>query len=128
MKKDVEKTGCPRCDFFLLVVTFWRVERPIDKHGTSHHIFLRNESPIPAVVTDIAIVTHGEVAVGRNYDVISLYILAQRKLPIIGQLIIVRGSNRREIYTIGIIKIGRRVRIHIVLLELLTIAIDDTIP
>jgi hypothetical protein len=46
--------------------------RPIDEQGTSNHVLSRDEAPIAAVIAHVAVVTHGEVAVRRNHNVIAL--------------------------------------------------------
>ena len=47
-----------------------------------HYIFSRQKSPVPTVITVVAVVAHGEVAVGWNDDIFALKVLWHHVLPV----------------------------------------------
>ena len=69
---DVGNEAEPIGDRSHLVLIGWRDEGPVDEHGTADDISLGNKSPEAAIVADVAIVSHGEVAVGGDNDVFTL--------------------------------------------------------
>src|SRR5437588_12929131 len=46
----------------LLVLVRGRLERPVNEHGPPNQILARNESPVAAIVADVAVIAHGVVA------------------------------------------------------------------
>src|SRR5258705_2902751 len=65
-----------------LVLMGRRDKRPVDEHGTANHIFLWNESPEAAVITDVAVVAHSEVVIRRYNNVVTLDVARQFSLPL----------------------------------------------
>src|ERR1700746_116998 len=53
-----------------------RIERPVDEHRPSDHVFFRDEAPVPAVEADITIVAHPKIAIFGNDNVIPLDVRA----------------------------------------------------
>src|SRR5271166_305123 len=47
-------------------------KRPVNEHGTTDHVIPWNEAPVTAVVTYVAVISHGEIAVRGHNDVIAL--------------------------------------------------------
>src|SRR5579862_4473630 len=82
MNHHVHQKSHPLADGGPQILVRRGLKRPIDKHRPSDHIFPRNKAPVAAVVTYVPIVSHREVAVGRNHQVITLNILRQKLLPI----------------------------------------------
>src|SRR5215469_6384079 len=63
-----------------LILIGRRLERPIYEQGTADHIVAGNKAPISAVVADIAIVTHHEIAVWGHNNVVPLHVLMHGNL------------------------------------------------
>src|SRR5215469_17200712 len=89
-------------EFLLQVLIPWSFKRPVDEHRPSDQVLAGYESPVPAVITDIAVVAHGEIAVRGDHDVIALNVLLQRSFPFRKQVVEIRGSNCREIVAVGV--------------------------
>src|SRR6185369_7327251 len=77
-----------------------RFERPVDEHRPANHIFFRDKSPVAAVITHVAIVSHGEIAVGRHYDVVALNVLRQQLLPVGKEAVVVGWRHGRKVVAI----------------------------
>src|ERR1019366_10459388 len=76
------------------------LERPVDEHGPTNNIFIRDEAPITAVEADIAVVAHGENAVWRNYKFAILNVGRQGVAPFRRHPVIVGGWNGGEVVAI----------------------------
>src|SRR5205085_10345348 len=87
-------------DFGFLILVRRGFERPVDKHRPPDDIFLRDESPEPAVVTYIPVVAHSEVAVRRHDYVIALDVLLHHQLPVRKQVVVLGWRNRRKVISI----------------------------
>ena len=116
----------PLTDFLLQILVGRGLERPINKHGTPNHVFLWDESPVPAVVTHIAVVAHAEITVGRNYEVITFDMLLHNQLPFRGDAVEIRGWYGGEIVAIGIVTIFCFVD-DVRFIQFLAIAIDHAV-
>src|SRR6266850_134325 len=90
------------------VVTAFRFHRPVNQEGPPHDGVTINESPVAAVLTVIAIVTHGEILPWRNDNLVTLNILADLRAPFRNG--IERNHlapYRREIKVEGVVRCGR---------------------
>src|SRR5579864_493338 len=81
MHGDVQKRSHPIGDRFWLAVIFWHVEGPEHNQRTPNDIFFWHKAPIAAVQAVIAIITHSEVMVGRNHDLVIMNVCLQRCCP-----------------------------------------------
>src|SRR5579871_2438770 len=71
----------PVADTRLLVLPGRCFERPVDEHRAADDILLRDKSKIAAVVADVTIVTHPEVAARRNHQLTILDIGTHLQMP-----------------------------------------------
>src|SRR5713101_4254168 len=104
-------------------------KRPVNEHRSADYIFPWNESPKAAVIADVAVVAHSEIAAKRHHDVLSLHVLRQRELPFLRDVVHIR-RHRGEIFAVG----TRELRIGVVfvadvgLFKFFAIAVDHSIP
>src|ERR1019366_8384056 len=77
------------------------LERPVDEHGPSNDVLVGNKAPVAAVEADVAIVAHGEDAVGRNHKFAILDVGGQGIAPFRRGAVIVGGGNGWEVVTVS---------------------------
>src|SRR5947209_16597233 len=87
----------------LLILIRRGFERPVNEHRTPDDILFRNESPVTAVVTYIAIVAHSEIAVGWHHEVAIFDVAADRQTPLLRGSGAVHRSDTREIVAIRVV-------------------------
>jgi hypothetical protein len=99
MTDDIEDEAdavAPGC-FQVLIVG--RFEGPVNEHGTAKNVVARDESPETAVVAGVAIIAHGEIAIGRDNDVAIFDMGSHGELPFGGDHAFHRGDGR-EVVTV----------------------------
>ena len=100
---DVRQKSETFVDGRMQILVRRRFERPVDKHGSPDHIFLRDESPVAAVQTHVPVVAHAEVAVRRNHEIAILNVLWQGQAPPGDDTTVLRRRHRGELVTIGVV-------------------------
>src|ERR1035441_5662743 len=64
-----------------IAVLFGRVDGPVDKERPAHEVLALYEAPVAAVERVGAVVTHHEVAVERDHQVVAVDVLRQLETP-----------------------------------------------
>src|SRR5438067_13810735 len=62
----------PVADRVLLILTGWRIKRPVYEHRAANDAGARNEAPVAAIFADVAVVAHAEISVRRDNDLATL--------------------------------------------------------
>src|SRR4029077_9212267 len=93
MQHHVPEEANPVTHAFLKVLIRRRFKGPVNEHGSADDVVLGNKTPVAAVVADVAMVAHGEVAVGR-YDKIAIFnVLRQSQFPFRSRVTVVRRRH-----------------------------------
>src|ERR1700730_15907428 len=68
MKDRVQEVKQPAVEASVCLVIAWTLHRPVNDHGPPHDGVAVHKSPVTAVPTMVAIVTHRKILVRRNHD------------------------------------------------------------
>src|SRR5207248_796327 len=98
-------------------------------HGAADHVLSRNESPITAIKADVAVVAHAKITVRRDDNITILNVIWHRQLPFIDHIRLVASGHCRKIIAVWVVRIesGLVAVVHIGLIQLLAITIDDPV-
>src|ERR1700730_11251915 len=70
--------------FFVLVVGLDK--RPVDEQGPANDIGTGHKAPVAAVKADGAVISHGKVAAGGNYEILALDVIGKIGGPRCGHI------------------------------------------
>src|SRR5215468_7513360 len=126
MKRNMREEADALAEVSTPILVRRGVERPVNEHWPPNDILFRDETPIPAVEADVAIVPHTEIAVLRDNHVLSFNMSAHEQLPLGRDVVGLRGRYGREVVAIRIVSDGSFMH-DIGLVELFAISIHRAV-